>query len=82
MSMTNCEKDSLLGQTVLPPEWGQFFGGLVFFGHPLVSRAKGLTAKLIINFAHTLRYPLLLELQEDQSEGQSCSKPFLDPLID
>ena len=24
MSMTNCEKDSLLGQTVLPPEPSQF----------------------------------------------------------
>ena len=33
--MTNGEKDSLLGQTVLLPELGQFFGGLVFFGHPL-----------------------------------------------
>ena len=34
--MTNCEKDSLLGQTVLPPELGKFFGGLVFLGHPLI----------------------------------------------
>ena len=30
MSMTNCEKDSLLGQTVLPPELGQFFGHALF----------------------------------------------------
>ena len=30
MSMTNGEKDSLLGQTVLPPELGQILGGLVF----------------------------------------------------
>ena len=35
MSTTNGEKDSLLGQTILPPELGQFFGGLVFWGHPL-----------------------------------------------
>ena len=31
MSTTNGEKDSLLGQTILPPELGQFFGGLGFF---------------------------------------------------
>ena len=31
MSTISGEKDSLLGQTVLPPELGQFFGGLVFF---------------------------------------------------
>ena len=30
MSMTNGEKDSLLGETVLPPELGQILGGLVF----------------------------------------------------
>ena len=35
MSTTNSEKDSLLGQTILPPELGKFFGGLVFLGHPL-----------------------------------------------
>ena len=34
MSMTNGEKDSLLGQTVLPPELGQILGGLVFLGPP------------------------------------------------
>ena len=34
MSMTNCEKDSLLGQTVLPPELGQILGGLVFLWSP------------------------------------------------
>ena len=35
MSTTNGEKDSLLGETVLPPELGQILGGLVFFTHPL-----------------------------------------------
>ena len=35
MSMTNGEKDSLLGQTVLPPELGEILAGLVFFAHPL-----------------------------------------------
>ena len=34
MSTTNGENDSLLGKTVLPPELGQFFGALVFFGAP------------------------------------------------
>ena len=34
MSMTNGEKDSLLGQTVLPPELGKILGGLVFLGPP------------------------------------------------
>ena len=34
MSTINGEKDSLLGQTVLPPELGQFFGGLGFFLTP------------------------------------------------
>ena len=32
MSMINCEKDNLLGQTVLPPEPSQFFKNEVFFG--------------------------------------------------
>ena len=36
MSTTNGEKDSLIGQTVLPPELGQILGGLGFFIHPLV----------------------------------------------
>ena len=35
MSPTNSEKDSLLGQTVLPPELGQILGRLVFYDHPL-----------------------------------------------
>ena len=30
MSTTNGEKDSLLGQTVFPPELGQILGGLLF----------------------------------------------------
>ena len=34
MSTTNGEKDSLLGQTVLPPELGQILGGLVFLWPP------------------------------------------------
>ena len=34
MSTTNGEKDSLIGQTVLPPELGQILGGLVFLGPP------------------------------------------------
>ena len=37
MSTTNGEKDSLLGQTVLPPELGQILGGLVFLGPPFNS---------------------------------------------
>ena len=37
MSTTNGEKDSLLGQTVLPPELGQFFGGLGFFWAPFIN---------------------------------------------
>ena len=36
MSTTNGEKDSLLGQTVLPPELGQILGGLVFFCSPFM----------------------------------------------
>ena len=32
MSMINCEKDNLLGQTVLPPEPSQFFKNEVFLG--------------------------------------------------
>ena len=35
MSMTNCEKDSLLGQTVLLPEPSKFFKKEGFFGNPL-----------------------------------------------
>ena len=35
MSMTNCEKDSLLGQTVLPPEPSQFFKKEGIFDNPL-----------------------------------------------
>ena len=34
MSTTNGEKDSLLGQTVLPPELVHILGGLVFFYTP------------------------------------------------
>ena len=37
MSTTNGEKDSLLGQTVLPTEMGQILGGLVFFYTPFSS---------------------------------------------
>ena len=37
MSMTNGEKDSLLGQTVLPPELGQILGGLGFFYTPFIT---------------------------------------------
>ena len=37
MSTTNGEKDSLLGQTVLPPELGKILGGLVFLGPPFTS---------------------------------------------
>ena len=36
MSTTNCEKDSLLGQTVLPPEPSQFFKNEVFLDNPLI----------------------------------------------
>ena len=36
MSMTNSEKDSLLGQTILPPEPITFFGKRVFLTHPLM----------------------------------------------
>ena len=39
MSMTNCEKDSLLGQTVLPLEPSQFLEKEVFLPHPLFLRA-------------------------------------------
>ena len=35
MSTTNGEKDSLLGQTVLPPELGEILAGLFFLFHPL-----------------------------------------------
>ena len=35
MSTTNCEKDSLLGQTVLPPEPSQFFKKEGFLDNPL-----------------------------------------------
>ena len=41
---TNSEKDSLLGQTVLPPKLGQILGGLVFLGPPFVKN-KGLFKK-------------------------------------
>ena len=34
ISTTNCEKDSLLGQTILPPEPITFFGKRVFFDSP------------------------------------------------
>ena len=36
MSATNGEKDSLLGQTVLPTELGQILGGLGFFCSPFI----------------------------------------------
>ena len=39
MSTINGEKDSLLGQTVLPPELGQFFGGLGFFLTPFIFKS-------------------------------------------
>ena len=35
MSMTNCEKDSLLGQTVLPPEPSQFLKNEFLAGNQL-----------------------------------------------
>ena len=40
MSTTNCEKDSLLGQTVLPPEPSQFFKKEFFLDNPLVIKTK------------------------------------------
>ena len=53
MSTTKGEKDSLLGQTVLPLELGKFFGGLVFLGAPFNSLVENwnLSVKLkIIGF--------------------------------
>ena len=45
MSMTNCEKDSLLGQTILPPEVGQILGGLGFFYTPFNITPTASTAR-------------------------------------
>ena len=37
MSTINGEKDSLLGQTFLPPELGKILAGLVFFYSPFIA---------------------------------------------
>ena len=65
MSTTNGEKDSLLGQTILPLELGQFFGGLAFLGAPFNSLVENwnLSVKLkIIGFFSTLSFIFLLSV--------------------
>ena len=59
MSTTNGEKDSLLGQTVLPPELGKILGGLVFFTHPLLVMIEAFLRLSNLNLLPACRMGLL-----------------------
>ena len=71
MSTTNGEKDSLLGQTVLPPELGQILGGLVFLWPPFMTWSEN-ERKMKVFFCKIFR---------QQVGGWKLQRAIVEPIL-
>ena len=65
MSTTSCEKDSLSGQRVLPPEPRPFFGRTGFFPHPLCRSLYRIMVSCQLSVCRVVGHHLVGEILTD-----------------